>query len=824
MKLENKKNLKVQAESLDFILENIDELVILVDDNFSIEFVNYYPLKEILGYNIEKLLGEEIINFLKSTEVIKFRDFINGKIRNLKNSVKISLKDSKNKYIPFNLTSRNIQNKGEVKHILIFKPPSESTKLQDYLMKKEEDIKNITKELPEIRFWKLFTPEKYDEALESSYKMLNQVMENIPQHILWKDKKLNYLGCNENYAEFIGIDDPELIIGKKDKDIFINQERVKQLEKSEKSVINSNKSKLHKIESWKTKKGDDIILDTNRIPMRNSKGEIVGILITYEDITEKVLSEKKVKQSEQKYRHLVESSPYGIALIDRNGKIIDCNTSINNFLSAHTSDYLVGKDFREIFSMVKENRSIIPFLEEKLQIFTKSQKETSFEFKIHQTKGNKIWVNLRATNVNFDNQNLIQVILQDITEEKLYEDLIKKINESFLNFTTDIVQNISSLLNTGLTLLNGNLGFYVNKIEQESSLKYKIISHKGNVDEIDLTKFQNSLFAHLFSEDRNRIQADFNLNEKDYDFINNYSGENQIVSCISEILGPYKERNGLVVIFFQKNQKRSDQDTLVLSLISKAIEIEQQRWEVKKNLEKQNVKLSELNRLKTELLSRISHELKTPLISIKGFTELLMTIHKEELSSEIFETLKMIEKGSKRLQKIINVLLKASKLEKNRLDLKIKENNLSDLVKEILSEFEGIATMRKHEIILDIDENILLDFDKNQIKELISNILLNSIKFTPPGGLINIRTELTNDSVILSINDNGIGFTEEEKRQLFTRFGKIERYNQNLDVIIEGAGLGLFISKKLIELHGGKIWMESKGRNKGSTFFISLPR
>jgi signal transduction histidine kinase len=158
------------------------------------------------------------------------------------------------------------------------------------------------------------------------------------------------------------------------------------------------------------------------------------------------------------------------------------------------------------------------------------------------------------------------------------------------------------------------------------------------------------------------------------------------------------------------------------------------------------------------------------------------------------------------------------------LDLKIKENNLSDLVKEILSEFEGIATMRKHEIILDIDENILLDFDKNQIKELISNILLNSIKFTPPGGLINIRTELTNDSVILSINDNGIGFTEEEKRQLFTRFGKIERYNQNLDVIIEGAGLGLFISKKLIELHGGKIWMESKGRNKGSTFFISLPR
>ncbi|MEJ2251634.1 MAG: ATP-binding protein [Candidatus Lokiarchaeota archaeon] len=102
--------------------------------------------------------------------------------------------------------------------------------------------------------------------------------------------------------------------------------------------------------------------------------------------------------------------------------------------------------------------------------------------------------------------------------------------------------------------------------------------------------------------------------------------------------------------------------------------------------------------------------------------------------------------------------------------------------------------------------------------------MLNSIKYTPKGGEIRIETEEKDKNVLISVKDNGIGFTEKEKLYLFSKFGKIERYNQDLDVIIGGAGLGLFISKRLIELHNGNIWMESDGRNKGSIFYISVPK
>ncbi|MFX1343547.1 MAG: sensor histidine kinase [Promethearchaeota archaeon] len=88
----------------------------------------------------------------------------------------------------------------------------------------------------------------------------------------------------------------------------------------------------------------------------------------------------------------------------------------------------------------------------------------------------------------------------------------------------------------------------------------------------------------------------------------------------------------------------------------------------------------------------------------------------------------------------------------------------------------------------------------------------------PPRGWIDIKTELTDDFVIVSIKDNGIGFMEEEKDKIFKQFGKIERYGQGLDLGIDGTGLGLYISKKIIE-----IWMESEGKDKGSTFYFSIP-
>ena len=146
------------------------------------------------------------------------------------------------------------------------------------------------------------------------------------------------------------------------------------------------------------------------------------------------------------------------------------------------------------------------------------------------------------------------------------------------------------------------------------------------------------------------------------------------------------------------------------------------------------------------------------------------------------------------------------------------------LVKFCVSELKGLATLRNQSIYTDLHKKLPAMFDKERVYEVISNLLLNAIKYTQPGGEISIKSEIIDYYYIISVKDNGIGFTKEEKNQAFTQFGKIERYGQGWDVAIEGTGLGLYITKKLVELHSGKIWLESDGRNRGTTFSFSLPR
>ena len=142
---------------------------------------------------------------------------------------------------------------------------------------------------------------------------------------------------------------------------------------------------------------------------------------------------------------------------------------------------------------------------------------------------------------------------------------------------------------------------------------------------------------------------------------------------------------------------------------------------------------------------------------------------------------------------------------------------------EALDELEGWIQMREHEIDLNLGKNLITSLDKEKIYTVITNLLINAINYTPKGGKISIQSKIDKKSIVISIKDNGIGLDEKERTILFKPFGKIERYGKGWDIVIGGMGMRLFISKEIIELHNGKIWAESEGRNKGSTFYFSFP-
>jgi len=249
-----------------------------------------------------------------------------------------------------------------------------------------------------------------------------------------------------------------------------------------------------------------------------------------------------------------------------------------------------------------------------------------------------------------------------------------------------------------------------------------------------------------------------------------------------------------------------------------------------KKLEKRNLQLKQnekkilkLQEIKNEIITRVSHELKTPLVSIRGYSEYLLGNYSEKIDDDILSLIKPISRGYDRLESLIQNMIKTIYLDSKTVQLNLERGNLSSLLEECVSRYTPLAKLRGNSVIFEIDSELFLDFDYDMIQQAFENLIINAINYTPPNGKIIIKANKKEKDLKISIKDTGIGLTEEEILQLFKKFGKIERYGKDMDVYSEGIGFGLYISRKSIELHGGKIWVESEGKNKGSTFYFTIP-
>ena len=234
-------------------------------------------------------------------------------------------------------------------------------------------------------------------------------------------------------------------------------------------------------------------------------------------------------------------------------------------------------------------------------------------------------------------------------------------------------------------------------------------------------------------------------------------------------------------------------------------------------------KLHDLDKLKNNLIVRSSYEIKNPLTAICNASEILLLGYKNDLDERANELLKIINNGGKKLNKLLTKLTEISIIKSKNKRLEFKFSNITKIIHECVNELSYLVLEREQFLNLLIDETVYLYMDSLKIKQVISEIILNAIHNTPTKGMISINLQKHSDFINIIIKDTGVGFTAEENLVIFREFGKIERYGKGMDVVTDGIGMGLYFSKKIIELHGGKIWMESEGRNKGSIFIIQFP-
>ncbi|MHA1698016.1 MAG: ATP-binding protein [Promethearchaeota archaeon] len=247
------------------------------------------------------------------------------------------------------------------------------------------------------------------------------------------------------------------------------------------------------------------------------------------------------------------------------------------------------------------------------------------------------------------------------------------------------------------------------------------------------------------------------------------------------------------------------------------------RKQVEKMLEIENAKLREINKIRNEFISTTTHELKTPLIAISGSAEFLLKNLENLRKNEVKNLIKILHRGASRLTKIINDLTNIYKLESGRLNINKIQAELVETINNCVEQCKSIFFQEDNQIKVDIPESCMVEMDPFKIEQVIINLIINAIKYTPKDGKVIISLEKKDGFVQVSVKDNGIGLTKEELKLLFTKFGKIERLDVNQRVHGSSSGLGLYISKQIIESHGGSIWAVSEGRNKGSTFIFKIP-
>jgi signal transduction histidine kinase len=253
-------------------------------------------------------------------------------------------------------------------------------------------------------------------------------------------------------------------------------------------------------------------------------------------------------------------------------------------------------------------------------------------------------------------------------------------------------------------------------------------------------------------------------------------------------------------------------------------EVERQQQEVlrreKLDLEQRNRAVEEANRLKTEFVSMVSHELRTPLTSIVGYVDLLVDGEAGELAPDQYEYLTIVKNNAARLLSLIDDLLDIARIEAGRIELQPCALDVGRLLREATASLAPMLEAKQQRLALDLAQSMPPVWaDPDRLTQIVLNLVSNAHKYTPAAGSISVAAEMSDGCARVHVRDSGVGMSAEEQAQLFTRFF---RARNPATRHVSGSGLGLALTRSLVELHGGTLSVTS-APDQGSTFSFTLP-
>ncbi|MDI3485245.1 MAG: two-component system, cell cycle sensor histidine kinase PleC [Methanolobus sp.] len=612
---------------------------------------------------------------------------------------------------------------------------------------------------------------KNEEKLLESKEKLKLIVEHTPVAMAILDHNLHHITVSNKWLEnshLVGQD----IIGIHHYDIYTDLNT--EIKDGHRRALNGEHV-LKEEDIIKLPDGSIMWINWEICPWIKANGSIGGIIIFSENITKQKITEKKLRESEALLSEMGEIAKIGgweYDLIAGTGKltpeiytIYEVESDFNLNIEACFDFFL--PDARKIIKRAFNN-------------VIKKAESYDLELELITARGNHRWVRVigRPT---IENKKVVKLTgsLQDITEHKKAEDALRESETKFRTYVESAPNGIFIIDDTG---------------------KYLDVNKKACIltgyDEDELKNMNCSKIIEPGSHIKARQSLD-ELNTTGY-----ISTELQI-----------RHKNGDTSWIRGDGTTLSDKKFLIfVSDITEKKIAEQSLVEAKMLAE-------EANHMKSQFLANMSHELRTPLNAIIGFSDILQE-RKEGLSSEKERRyVEHINNSGKNLLEIINGILDLSKIETGKMELEFADILVSKLIDEILESMYPIANKKNINLkLINSLNDIHIHADKIKFRQILYNLLSNAVKFTPENGDVFVSIEKTYNGIKVSVADTGIGIPAEMQDNIFNPFTQVDVFSKRR---YGGTGLGLALVKRFVEMHNGKIRLESE-EGKGSTFTFSI--
>jgi PAS domain S-box-containing protein len=530
-----------------------------------------------------------------------------------------------------------------------------------------------------------------------------------------------------------------------------------------------------------------------------------------------------LKTADQSYRIFIEQMTESALTLDLSGRILYCNSNFADFFKVPL-EKAIGTEFLDFVPL--DNLSLAKEI-----IDAAWTADTKIELELQNGEGKRVCTQLSLKALNLDEGTALSIIITDLSEIKRNQSLLEIRNEELeesRRTTTELNENLERIVNLRTLELEAKNKELATAIKQQSEVnrQLKIALESLKESEDNLSSAFNAGDLGSCSLDLKTGKAEMSERFRllyglpvtgDLDW-------KMILACVDPVYIPELEQ---ILKDCLSSGTPVDCTYPIIHCVSG-----ERRWmrvvgKVKKDFNGQFSSVSAVlmdvtdqkqdEQRKNDFIAMVSHELKTPLTSMKGYIQFMQLKARKEESMFAGKALEGAERQINKMTSMINGFLNLSRLESGKLLLEQQPLEIASLIKEIMDEYS--TTVTSHHLTFSCQKGLFVNADRDKLGHVISNLVSNAVKYSPADSRIDVDSYQEENNVIFRVCDEGMGIHGTDLPKLFERFYRAETPQM---ATVSGFGIGLYLSAEIIARHGGKIWAESK-LGIGSVFYFSLP-